>query len=262
MNADQKLERFAAETVHWVLYGALVIVPLSGWISHAAAAGFAPIWWPFGQGLPLVPKARTSNICLARCMDLSQSADRRTPAAHRRRAQAPRYRPRRHPAPDAPGDASHGPLPAQRHSSAPFLTALAICGRCRCLVGGHCWAQASRRGIEVHGIGPGGLGLDGRGRHIDHYRRPVRLNRRQAALPIGPRRSPLTKPCKSARRARSRRPFPSRRSPWGRSPVRRWALISLTPTTSQLRRLRPISMSPPTAIWPMARSPSRTSRCR
>lgn len=57
LNADKPAESFAAETVHWALYGALVIVPLSGWISHAAAAGFAPIWWPFGQGLPLVPKS-------------------------------------------------------------------------------------------------------------------------------------------------------------------------------------------------------------
>jgi cytochrome b561/polyisoprenoid-binding protein YceI len=57
LNADKRLESFAAETVHWALYGAMVIVPLSGWISHAAAAGFAPIWWPFGQNLPLIPKS-------------------------------------------------------------------------------------------------------------------------------------------------------------------------------------------------------------
>jgi cytochrome b561/polyisoprenoid-binding protein YceI len=57
LNADKKLESWAADTVHWMLYGAMVVVPLSGWISHAAAAGFAPIWWPLGQGLPLVPKS-------------------------------------------------------------------------------------------------------------------------------------------------------------------------------------------------------------
>ena len=57
LNAEKKLESFAAELVHWLLYAALVIVPLSGWISHAAAEGFAPIWWPFGQNLPLVPKS-------------------------------------------------------------------------------------------------------------------------------------------------------------------------------------------------------------
>ncbi len=57
LNAEKRMESFMAELVHWLLYGALVIVPLSGWISHAAAAGYAPIWWPFGQGLPLVPQS-------------------------------------------------------------------------------------------------------------------------------------------------------------------------------------------------------------
>ena len=57
LHPDRKLESMAAETVHWLLYGALVIVPLSGWISHAAAEGFAPIWWPLGQNLPLIPKS-------------------------------------------------------------------------------------------------------------------------------------------------------------------------------------------------------------
>lgn len=57
LNADNKPEAFAAETVHWLLYGSLVLVPLSGWIDHAATEGFAPILWPFGQDLPLVPKS-------------------------------------------------------------------------------------------------------------------------------------------------------------------------------------------------------------
>ncbi|MEL6647259.1 MAG: cytochrome b/b6 domain-containing protein, partial [Pseudomonadota bacterium] len=56
LNGDKPLEAFAASTVHWVLYSALVIVPLSGWIHHAATTGFAPIWWPLGQSLPFVPK--------------------------------------------------------------------------------------------------------------------------------------------------------------------------------------------------------------
>jgi cytochrome b561/polyisoprenoid-binding protein YceI len=59
LHPDRKLESFVAETVHWLLYGALVLVPLSGWITHAATAGFAPIWWPLGQELPLVPKSET-----------------------------------------------------------------------------------------------------------------------------------------------------------------------------------------------------------
>jgi len=59
LNADNKPEALAAETVHWLLYGSLVMVPLSGWIHHAATTGFAPIWWPLGQNLPLVPKSES-----------------------------------------------------------------------------------------------------------------------------------------------------------------------------------------------------------
>lgn len=55
LHPDRRLESFAAETVHWALYASLVIVPLSGWMHHAATSGFAPIWWPFGQTLPFVP---------------------------------------------------------------------------------------------------------------------------------------------------------------------------------------------------------------
>ncbi|WGW02474.1 cytochrome b/b6 domain-containing protein [Tropicibacter oceani] len=55
LHPDRKLETWTAETVHWLLYGSLVIVPLSGWLHHAATTGFAPILWPFGQGLPFVP---------------------------------------------------------------------------------------------------------------------------------------------------------------------------------------------------------------
>ncbi|MFW2543474.1 cytochrome b/b6 domain-containing protein [Primorskyibacter sp. 2E107] len=56
LHPERKLETWLGETVHWVLYGALVLVPLTGWIHHAATTGFAPIWWPFGQSLPFVPK--------------------------------------------------------------------------------------------------------------------------------------------------------------------------------------------------------------
>ncbi|NOC44301.1 cytochrome b/b6 domain-containing protein [Ruegeria sp. HKCCD7559] len=57
LNADNKPEAFAAETVHWLLYGSLVLVPLTGWVHHAATEGFAPILWPFGQNLPFVAKS-------------------------------------------------------------------------------------------------------------------------------------------------------------------------------------------------------------
>jgi len=57
LHPDKKTETFLAETAHWLLYGSLVLAPLSGWIHHAATSGFAPIWWPLGQSLPLVPKS-------------------------------------------------------------------------------------------------------------------------------------------------------------------------------------------------------------
>lgn len=56
LNGDHAIEARLAVTVHWLLYGSLVVVPLSGWVHHAATTGFAPIWWPFGQTLPFVPR--------------------------------------------------------------------------------------------------------------------------------------------------------------------------------------------------------------
>ncbi len=53
----RKFQHFAAETVHWSLYGALVLVPLTGWTHHAATTGFAPILWPFGQTLFFIPQS-------------------------------------------------------------------------------------------------------------------------------------------------------------------------------------------------------------
>jgi cytochrome b561/polyisoprenoid-binding protein YceI len=59
LNAENRPEAALAEAVHWLLYGSLVLVPLSGWIHHASTTGFAPIWWPFGQSLPFVPKSES-----------------------------------------------------------------------------------------------------------------------------------------------------------------------------------------------------------
>ncbi|TFL18611.1 cytochrome b/b6 domain-containing protein [Jannaschia formosa] len=56
LHPDRKVETFAASAVHWLLYGSLLLVPLLGWAHHATAEGFAPIWWPFGQSLPFLPK--------------------------------------------------------------------------------------------------------------------------------------------------------------------------------------------------------------
>ncbi|MBW0157290.1 cytochrome b/b6 domain-containing protein [Sedimentimonas flavescens] len=57
LHPERRAETFAAELIHWALYGAMLIMPLSGWIGHAAQAGFAPILWPFGQTLPFVPQS-------------------------------------------------------------------------------------------------------------------------------------------------------------------------------------------------------------
>ncbi|MGR3378558.1 cytochrome b/b6 domain-containing protein [Salipiger abyssi] len=55
LHPHRKGETLLAEAIHWVLYAALVLVPLSGWVEHAATDGFAPILWPLGQNLPFVP---------------------------------------------------------------------------------------------------------------------------------------------------------------------------------------------------------------
>jgi cytochrome b561/polyisoprenoid-binding protein YceI len=57
LHPGRRLETFLAETVHWSLYAAMLVMPLSGWLYHAASEGFAPILWPLGQSLPLVPKS-------------------------------------------------------------------------------------------------------------------------------------------------------------------------------------------------------------
>lgn len=59
VHPERRLETLAAETVHWALYISMLAVPLTGWVHHAAVEGFAPILWPFGQGLPFVPKSET-----------------------------------------------------------------------------------------------------------------------------------------------------------------------------------------------------------
>lgn len=59
LHPERRVETTLAETVHWLLYISLVIVPLSGWIHHAAVSGFAPILWPLGQDLPFIPESES-----------------------------------------------------------------------------------------------------------------------------------------------------------------------------------------------------------
>lgn len=127
LNADHRVESFAAELVHWLLYGALVIVPLSGWISHAAAAGFAPIWWPFGQGLPLVPKSVEVEHFFSALHWVSTKVMIASILLHIAGAL-------KHHVIDGdatlrrmlPGEAVVGPLPDQHHTRTPFMGALAV----------------------------------------------------------------------------------------------------------------------------------------
>lgn len=57
LHPERRAETFLAHAVHWLLWIALLSVPLTGWLHHAATTGFAPIRWPFGQDLPFVPKS-------------------------------------------------------------------------------------------------------------------------------------------------------------------------------------------------------------
>jgi len=58
LHPERRLETWIATLIHWSLYVAMIAMPLSGWVHHAALDGFAPILWPFGQGLPFVPKSQ------------------------------------------------------------------------------------------------------------------------------------------------------------------------------------------------------------
>ncbi len=59
LHPEKRAETLLAEVAHWTLYLSLVIVPLSGWVHHAATDGFAPILWPLGQSLPFVPTSES-----------------------------------------------------------------------------------------------------------------------------------------------------------------------------------------------------------
>ena len=56
LNIERRFESLLASTIHWVLYGSIIFMPITGWLHHASLEGFAPIWWPFSQDLPFIPK--------------------------------------------------------------------------------------------------------------------------------------------------------------------------------------------------------------
>ncbi|WP_022704732.1 cytochrome b/b6 domain-containing protein [Pseudorhodobacter ferrugineus] len=59
LHPERRAETILAAIIHWLLYISMLAVPLSGWVHHAATAGFAPILWPLGQDLPLIPKSES-----------------------------------------------------------------------------------------------------------------------------------------------------------------------------------------------------------
>ena len=56
LNVERKFETLLAGVIHWLLYGSIILMPITGWLHHASLEGFAPIWWPFSQDLPFVAK--------------------------------------------------------------------------------------------------------------------------------------------------------------------------------------------------------------
>lgn len=57
IHPERKLETFAAATVHWILYIAILLVPLAGYMHHLASTGFAPLWGPFPDAVSFIPKS-------------------------------------------------------------------------------------------------------------------------------------------------------------------------------------------------------------
>ncbi|MBB3994708.1 cytochrome b561/polyisoprenoid-binding protein YceI [Sulfitobacter undariae] len=127
LHPKRKLETLAAETVHWLLYSSLVLVPLSGWVHHAATTGFAPIWWPLGQDLPMVPKSETVaafaggvHWVFGKVMIISLILHIAGALKHQVVDKDATLRRMINGAPDL------GHLPAARHSATPFFAAIAL----------------------------------------------------------------------------------------------------------------------------------------
>ena len=57
LNAEKRLEAFAASTIHWVLYAAILLLPLAGMVIHWSSVGFAPLYLPFPDHIGLVPSS-------------------------------------------------------------------------------------------------------------------------------------------------------------------------------------------------------------
>ncbi|SLN21579.1 hypothetical protein PSA7680_00802 [Pseudoruegeria aquimaris] len=144
LHPEKRAETFLAEAVHVLLYLSLVFVPLSGWLHHAATEGFAPIWWPFGQSLPFVPKNEalahlfsgwhevlTKVLLLAFLLHLAGALKH---AVIDKDDTLRRM---------SPGAAPRGPAPAAgRHSRAPALAAVAAYAAALLAASALSWPQA------------------------------------------------------------------------------------------------------------------------
>ncbi|MGB3316074.1 MAG: cytochrome b/b6 domain-containing protein, partial [Albidovulum sp.] len=64
-------ETFLAQMTHWCLWIGILALPLTGLLHHSAAPGFAPILWPFGQTLPLVPADEALALMFRRFHEMS-----------------------------------------------------------------------------------------------------------------------------------------------------------------------------------------------
>jgi cytochrome b561/polyisoprenoid-binding protein YceI len=82
LHPERRVEAFAAETAHWVLYAAIFVLPISGWVMHSAEVGFAPIWWPFAQNLPFIQESESLAITAANVHWISGIILAATIAAH------------------------------------------------------------------------------------------------------------------------------------------------------------------------------------
>ena len=65
LNAEKRAEAFAAATIHWVLYAAILLIPLTGMAIHWSTTGFAPLLIPFPEHIGLIPTSeRVADIAV------------------------------------------------------------------------------------------------------------------------------------------------------------------------------------------------------
>lgn len=158
LHPERRLETGLAEGVHWLLYVSLVAVPASGWIQHAAATGFAPIWWPFGQTLPFVPQspalaqaAGSAHVLFTKLLMASLALHVAGALKHHlvdRDATLRRMLPGRVPLPPL------APAPARRHAIAPALAALALYGAAGAVAVATAPSEGARTSVQLAAAQP------------------------------------------------------------------------------------------------------------